>query len=64
MTTENQPHTVYPKDGAGPTVRSGSYKEAYEVWCQLHDPHEPWLIRNQTTGRVIDPAQPIIDPNE
>jgi hypothetical protein len=64
MTTENHPHVVYPKDGKGPTVRGGTYKEAFDVWCQLHDPHEPWLIKNVATGRVIDPATPVIDVNE
>jgi hypothetical protein len=62
MTTENQPHVVYPKDMSKAMVLCANYAEAYRAWEARHTPKHPWLIA--TLGRVIDPATPIIDCNE
>jgi hypothetical protein len=64
MTTETQPHVVYPKEigERAPAIVCRSYGEAHLHWKRQHTHADPWLIA--TLGRVIDPATPIIDCNE
>jgi hypothetical protein len=62
MTTESQPHVVYDKSMRLGAVVTADYAEAYKAWQWLHSEACPFLIA--TLGRVIDPAQPIIDCNE
>lgn len=63
MTTENQPHVVYPKDGLDFAILCASYKNAHEMWKQRHTWERPWMIMT-LLGRVIDPSAEIVDVNE
>jgi hypothetical protein len=67
MTTENQPHVVYPKDWRDMVdcevgLIAPDYASAHAIWRQYHTLAAPYLI--SPLGRVIDPATPIIDVNE
>jgi hypothetical protein len=61
MTTEALPHVVYGKTDTRAMVCS-SYAEAHRQWLHWHTHESPFLIA--VLGRVIDPAQPVIDVNE
>jgi hypothetical protein len=61
MTTENQPHVVFGKTDTRAMV-CGSYAEAHRQWKHWDTPNNRFLIA--VLGRVIDPAQPVIDVNE
>lgn len=64
MTTEDQPHVVYPKDGSEPPIECADYLGAHLVWRTRHHWAKPWLIKTVATGRVIDPDEAITGPGE
>jgi hypothetical protein len=66
MSTENQPHVVYPNGAFLPAtvMLCATYAEAHAQWTKCHTREMPLLIMSVTLGRVIDPSTPIIDVNE
>lgn len=62
MSTEDKPHVVYRKSCPHDAHVCRSYADAHKIWKYHQQWEDPWLIA--TLGRVIDPAQPVIDPNE
>jgi len=63
MTTENQPHVVYPRGATrGYIGMFATYADAYAAWKDYHSRRHPFVIA--TLGRVIDPSVEIVDVNE
>lgn len=61
--SEDRPHIVFPKAVLEGEVRMfRNYKDAHAWWQRLSTYKFPYIIA--TLGREIDPAVPVIDPNE